>query len=142
MASQNSDPPKPDDTTTADDDREAGRIRSLDERFKSIEDKQDRQQSTLERILDVLPGGHAGDDDQGAEPAAAAEPGQRSGGIGAEVRRQIAEADERRKAEEADAGWRKGIEDAIEALKPERAPREPQAGARGRLQRILFGKPE
>ena len=136
----------PEQQTTADDDGQAGADktggpRSIDERFKKIETEQASQGSKLDKILELLPGSSShssstdgdGDDD-------ASEPTQRHN-IGAEVRRQIAEAEERRKADEREAGmstWRQSVDEQLEKLRPEKSPRPPL----NRLQRILYGRDE
>lgn len=144
MASQTSDPPASAEPPAGEPDKEAGRIRSLDERFKAIETEQADQRGMLEQIRDAVTGGHTGaDGDQGEGAPAAPGPGEQRHGIGAEVRRQIEEAEKRRAAEEGErkAGeWRQSVEDRLEALKPEAAPREPQTGFRGRVQRAMFGR--
>lgn len=122
----------------ADDDKTAG-PRNIDERFKRIEAEQASQGSKLDKILELLPGSgsHSSSDDGDDEPS---EPTQRHN-IGAEVRRQIAESEQRRKDEERAAGldtWRKGVDETLERLKPEKPPRPPL----NRLQRILYGRDE
>lgn len=127
----------PPEQTTADDDGQDGKpeTRSIDARFKAIESEQASQGSKLDKILELLPGSSSSDD--GDEPS---EPTQRHN-IGAEVRRQIAESEQRRKAEDREAGldtWRKGVDETLEKLRPEKPPRAPQS----RLQRLLYGRDE
>jgi hypothetical protein len=122
-------------------DPEADRIKSLDDRFGAIERTQEEQGGMLRAILDKLPGGSGGDG-----PGAGATPTPAAGSdIQSTVRAEIEAANRRREAEEkarADEGWRKHVDEALEQLKPEATPREPQTGVRGRLQRITFGRME
>jgi hypothetical protein len=128
-------------------DPEAQRVQSLDERFRKIEQAQAEQGGMLEKILDRLPGGDAKPDPT-AGPVADAANGPTSppaSDIQATVRREIEEAKARQEAENRaknEADWRKSVDETLEALKPEKAPREPQTGLRGRLQRLTVGKPD
>lgn len=115
---------------------------STDTRLDRLEATQAEQGSKLDRILDLLPGKATtgGGDDGAAADGAAAAPD-----IQSQVRAEIA-ATKAREAEEArargDADWRKSVEDQLEALRPEKTPREAQTGWRGRLQSAMFGRPE
>lgn len=131
----------PEQTTTDGDNGDKPEAKSIDARFKAIEAEQANQGSKLDKILELLPGSTSskddGDGDGDDEPSG---PAQRHN-IGAEVRRQIAESEQRRKAEEREAGldtWRKGVDEQLEKLKPEKPPRAPQS----RLQRIMYGRDE
>lgn len=133
----------PDPQTTADDDGQGddktGGPRSIDARFKAIEDKQAEQGSKLDKILELLPGGGSSSDDDGAGDDAS-EPTQRHN-IGAEVRRQIAEAEQRRRDEDRAKGlddWRAGVDEQLEKLRPEKPPRAPL----NRFQRFMYGRDE
>jgi hypothetical protein len=120
-------------------DTEADRIRSLDDRFGALERTQEEQGGMLRAILDKLPGGGEGQA-AGATPTPA--PGT---DIQSTVRAEIDAANKRREAEEkAQEGenWRKHVDEALEQLRPEATPREPQTGVRGRLQRLTFGRME
>ena len=119
---------------------EEGRITSLDDRFGRIEAKQAEQDGVLNKLLEHVQGGGRGDG-QG-EPA-----GQQVtyADFAGQVQAEIKAAEERRAAEDkakGDADWRTGVDDAIEKLKTENTPREPQTGAKGRLQRLMFGRPD
>lgn len=144
MANPTSDPQQNPDTGSGPaGDREAARIRSLDERFSAIESEQASQRGLLQEIRDAITGGHADPGDGQADPGETEAAGPPN--IGAEVRRQIAEADQRRAAEEErkeGQTWRQTVEERLEALKPEQAPREAQTGRKGTLQRIMFGRPD
>lgn len=109
-----------------------------DARIDRIEATQREQGAVLGRLEQLLTGGAR---PQGQHAA----PGQPQGqpqpaDIAAQVRREITEADQRRRAEEDDATWRAGISETVEKLKTERAPREPQTGWRATLQRLVVGK--
>lgn len=107
-----------------------------DDRLTRLEATQREQGQMLERVLQAVGGGAPA---QGQHAA----PGQgqpQAADIAAQVRREITEADQRRKAEETDATWRAGVTEAVEKLKAENAPREPQTGWRARLQRAVVGK--
>lgn len=117
-------------------------------RLDQIEAEQAAQKATLaehggmlSKILDKLPGKAPGDP---ADPPAddSAGKGAPAADIQAAVRREIAEANARTEAEmraKGDADWRAHVDEALEAVKPEGTPREPQAGVRGKLQRAMFG---
>lgn len=134
----------PPDQTTADGDGQAddktGAPRSIDARFNAIEAEQAKQGTTLERILELLPGSSSSSHSSSDDDDDASEPTQRHN-IGAAVRREIADADERRRKEEKEAGlatWQKSVDEQLEKLRPEKPPRAPQ----NRLQRILYGRDE
>lgn len=112
-----------------------------DGRIDRLEATQREQGQVLQRIEGLLTGGGAPAQGQHAAPAQGQGQGQpQAGDIAAQVRREITEADQRRKAEENDATWRAGVSEAVEKLKAERAPREPETGWRARLQRAIVGK--
>lgn len=144
MTSQNSppgaDPPGPPAGTGPG--GEETRIRSLDERFAKIEQDRAEDHGILEKILDRLPGGDSGG--KSADPPAGK--GEPAGGdIQSQVRAEIAAArqrDEEEARKKGDADWRKHVDETLERLMPEKPPREPQAGFKGRLQRALYGKPD
>jgi len=120
------------------------------DRLEQIEAEQATQKATLDehggmlqKILDKLPGGQA-------DPTDGDQAGQGDGGgqshppvdVAAAVRKEIADAKARAEDEaraKGDADWRKHVDDALEVLKPEKPPREPQTGIKGRLQRAMFG---
>jgi hypothetical protein len=107
-----------------------------DARIDRIEATQREQGAVLGRLEQLLTGG-AGPHGQHA----AGGPAQpQAGDIAAQVRQEIMDADQRRKAEESDATWRAGVTESIEKLRAERAPRDPAPGLRGRLQRLIVGK--
>jgi hypothetical protein len=108
-------------------------------RLDRLESVQREQGAVLERVLAAVTGG-------GSHVAPAPAGGGQAQGqpspaeIAAQVRKEIADADQRRKAEESDATWRAGVTEVIEKVKAETAPREPQTGWRARLQRAIVGK--
>jgi hypothetical protein len=107
-------------------------------RLDRLEQTQREQGAVLERVLAAVTGGAAG---AHAAPGQGQQQGQPSAAeIAAQVRSEIADADQRRKAEEDDKTWRASITEVIEKVKAENAPREPQAGFRARLQRFVVGK--
>jgi hypothetical protein len=107
-----------------------------DSRIANLEREQQRQGHLLEKIAAGM--GAAG---PAAGPAAAGEtPPPLS--LADQVRKEIADADQRRKSEEDEHTWRAGVTDMVEQLKAERAPREPEKGVRARVQRALFGAPD
>lgn len=117
---------------------EAGRVKALDERFAAIETEQREQRGILDKIAAAVGGGG-----QGGAPG-----GQGQGGtpvppvssIADQVRQEIADADQRRKAEEDDKTWRAGVSEVIEQIKAEKAPRPPQTGLAARVRRVVLGK--
>lgn len=116
-----------------------GTDQAIDQRFSKIETEQREQRGVLDKILAVVSGpggGRHSDPDPGPGPGA---PSMTVDEIAAQVRREIAQADERRRAEEDDATWRAGVNDVVEKVKAEQGPRDPERGVRGRLQRILIG---
>jgi hypothetical protein len=107
-----------------------------DARIDRIEATQREQGAVLGRLEQLLTGG-AGPQGQHA----AGGPAQpQAGDIAAQVRQEIMDADQRRRAEETDATWRAGVTESIEKIKAEIAPREPQTGFRATLQRLIVGK--
>jgi hypothetical protein len=118
-------------------DGEAGRIRSLDERFGVIEDAQAEQGGKLDKILSMLGGGTE------TPKAGPAGPGGTDTGSGTDVGSAVqAELAKIKQAEEAearakgDADWRAAVDGKL-ALIPERQPREPQKGPKGGLQKFF-----
>lgn len=115
------------------------------DRLEQIEAEQATQKATLDehggmlqRILDKLPGKPDADPPAPGNPAAPDAPVD----LQSAVRKEIADAKARAEDEaraKGDADWRKHVDDALEVLKPEKPPREPQTGIRGRLQRAMFG---
>lgn len=109
----------------------------VDERMDRIEATQREQGGMLEKILERLPGKPEGDPKPDSDPAKG-EPAD----IQSAVRREIAAARQREEAEaraKGDADWRAHVDEALETLKPEKPPREPQTGVKGKLQRAMFG---
>lgn len=131
-------------------DPEAGRIKTLDERFGKIEAEQSRQGGVLQQILDKLPGGQPPPTDAGAGVGPAGSGSADRGPAGPPdiqgiVQREIAAAEQRRAEQDkarADqqSQTEQTVKEMIEKLRPEQTPREPQTGLRGRLQRITIGK--
>jgi hypothetical protein len=116
------------------------------DRLEQIEAEQAAQKATLDehggmlsKILDRLPG------KPDAEPAAGDPPKPVPDApvdLQAAVRKEIADAKERQEAEDkakGDADWRQHVNEALEQLRPEKPPREPQTGLKGRLQKLTFG---
>lgn len=105
-----------------------------DARLKAMEDEQRRQGALLERIA---AGGGAG------TPAAVPDkPEAKPASLAEQVRQEIAAADERRKAEESEKTWRADVNETLEKVRAEHAPREPEKGFRATLQRLLIGRPD
>lgn len=109
---------------------------SADARLDRLEATQTEQGGKLDRVLELLSG--KSDDGGTTTDDGAAAPDVQS-----QVRAEIA-AVKQREAEEArakgDSDWRQSVEAKLEELKPEKTPREPQTGWRGRLQTAMFGK--
>lgn len=103
-------------------------------RLDKVEAEQARQGGMLETILHRVSGGAQGQPPAG--PGGQAPAGD-AASIAAQVRKEIAEADQRRKAEEDDKTWREGVTQTVEQLKAEQAPRDPEKGLRGLLQRAI-----
>lgn len=117
----------------------AGKGTAVDERMDRIEATQAEQGGMLKTILDRLPGKAP---DRPTAPDGPSSGSSDPTDIQGTVRREIAEAEERRKAEakaKGDEDWRKSVDEALEVVKAEKAPREPQTGVKGRLQRAMFG---
>lgn len=132
--------PKTEPESTADDTTTADASATADERMDRLEATQREQGGMLEKILDRLPGGEPKADP--ASPSAPATGTADPADIQATVRREIAEANERAAAEaraKGDEEWRKHVDETLETVKAERAPREPQTGVKGKLQRAMFG---
>lgn len=124
-------------------DPEGARVRSLDARFSAIENEQREQRGLLDQIAAAVTGGGApgaAAPPAGADGAGAPGGGAMPAGIPQLVREEIRAADERRKAEESQEAWRKGVDEVVEKVRAEAAPRDPETGIRGRLQRALFGR--
>lgn len=128
-------------------DDEAGRIRTLDERFGKIEHEQAEQRGLIQQVLDRLPGRSGGQAEGEPDPAASNPPagGPGPADIVGTVRAEIAAAETRRRAEEQQHAEQRGeteriVQEQMEKLRGEQAPRDPQTGFRGRLQRITIGK--
>lgn len=130
--------------TTTDPAPPAGQDAGLASRVSTIEDEQKRQGGMLEQILARLPG-------QGGAPAGGAggTGGAPAGGAAApldlaavqqQVRDEIAAADKRRAAEQAETKWRDDVNGVIAGLRRERQPREPETGVRAAVQRMLIGR--
>jgi hypothetical protein len=122
--------------TTSTADAPAG---DLSARVGRIEAEQAAQRGLLEQIRDRLGGGQA----PAAPAAGPAGPGGAPAdpaAIIAQVRRELTEADQRRAAEQAETKWKDGVNQTLDKLKRERAPREPEAGVRAMVQRMLIGR--
>lgn len=111
---------------------------AVDARIDKIEKTQEQQGQLLEKIAAAVGGGGPG---AAAGGAPAGEPAAPQG-LAQIVRKEIADADERRRAEETDEQWRQGVNEVVEKVKREGQPRDPEQGLRGKLQRRLFGAPE
>ena len=111
--------------------------KAVDDRFKAIETTQQQQGSLLEKIAAAVVPGDGGGQPPAAGPAA---PDGRS--LAQQVREEIDAANERRAAEEGEKTWRDGVNQVVEKVRAESAPREPEKGFRARAQRALFGKPD
>lgn len=120
-------------------DGEASRIEALDERFGRIESEQAEHRSKLDQILDIVggkgPAKPAHDKAQQHTETRLEHPPAES--IAEQVRRAVADVDAERAQKERDA-THQADHDKIREL-AERPPREQVSGARGRLQRIMFG---
>jgi hypothetical protein len=103
-------------------------------RIDRIEAVQREQGQVLQQVLAAVSGGRG----PAGGPAPQGEP--QAGDIAAQVRREIQDADQRRKREEDEATWRAGVTEVIEKVKAEKAPREPETGFRARVQRLVVGK--
>jgi hypothetical protein len=123
------------------DEGEAGRIKSLDERFAAIEDTQAEQGGKLDQILSKL-GGLGGGGTEVPKGGSAGPTGGDTGSggdLGSAVQAELAKikaAEEAEAKARGDADWRAGV-DAKLALVPERQPREPQKGPKGGLQKFF-----
>jgi len=124
-------------------DGEAARVQALDARFAQIENEQREQRGILDKIAAAVgqggsgggaPAGGQGDGGQGAGPVPSA------ASIAAQVRQEIADADQRRKAEEDDKTWRAGVNEVVEKIRAEQQPRPPQTGLAARVRRVVLGK--
>jgi hypothetical protein len=131
-------PPAPEPTTGQ------GHTSSVDERLAAQDAKIEGIGSKLELILGKLGGKTGTPPADPAAPPAAPAPADLS--IAEQVQRELEasrqrEADEARRKGEAAADLDARVNAAIEKLKPEQSPREPQTGLRGRLQRMTIGQP-
>lgn len=113
---------------------------AVDARIDKIEKTQEQQGQLLEKIAAAVTGGGAAAGPAGGTPPDGAAAGPQ--GLAQIVRKEIADADERRRAEETDEQWRQGVNEVVEKVKREGQPRDPETGLRGRLQRHIFGAPE
>lgn len=116
----------------------------LEGRVDTIEKEQKRQGGMLQQILDRLPGSNGG----GGAPPAGGAPAPTSGtgvvdlaAIQQQVRDEIQQADQRRANEQKETKWRDDVNAAVEHIKRERRPREPEQGVRGLVQRMIIGRP-
>lgn len=128
---------------------EAERVSKLEGELGAVRTEQQEQRGMLETILGRLPGPKAGGSDSppGGAPPSPASSSSQAGDIGEQVRAELAkiqqqDADARTAADKAkgDADWRAGVDARLEKLTPERQPREPEKGLRGRVQRLLVGR--
>jgi hypothetical protein len=113
----------------------------LEDRVGALEGDVAETKGMVAKILERLPGG---DPQPGPAPASGSgAPAGQPADIQSLVRQEIADAKERQAAEDrarGDADWRSKVDQTLESLKPEKPPREPQTGLRGRLQRATIGK--
>lgn len=123
-------------TTTADPDR------PLEKRVDGIEAEQKRQGGMLEQILAKVGGGQAPAAPGGTDPAAGGpvSAAAMQGEIAQRVREEIQLADQRRAAEQEETKWKDGVNQTLEKIKRERAPREPETGVRAAVQRLVIGR--
>jgi hypothetical protein len=115
------------------------------DRLDQIEAEQAAQKATLDehggmlsKILDRLPGKPDADPPAPGDPAKPDAPVD----LQAAVRKEIADARARQEAEDkakGEADWRTRVDETLERLNPEKPPREPQTGIKGRMQRMMFG---
>lgn len=109
-----------------------------------LEGRLDRVEGTLGRIEQLLTGarggGQTGQTGQGSSGAAPGGQAVDAAAIQRQVLEQIQEADRRRAAEQTETRWRDSVNQAVEAIRRERQPREPETGLRGVLQRMVIGK--
>jgi hypothetical protein len=127
----------PGTTTTADAPPAGG---ELDTRVSDIEREQKEQRGILEQVLSIVKGGGGGGGQApAAGPSSPAGPVD-IGAIQQQVRDEIAAAEERRKRDAAERGWREEVTAVVERVKRERTPREPETGPRAALQRLLIGR--
>ena len=132
-------PPPPQSQPPAAPPQGGGGDAPVDARLDRLEKTQEQQGKLLETIAAAVTGGGAAAPAAGAAPDGAPAASQ---GLAQIVRQEIADADQRRRAEETDEQWRKGVDEVVEHVRAERAPRDPERGLRGRAQRLLFGAPE
>ena len=118
-------------------DGEAGRVKALDDRFAAIENEQREQRGILDKIAAAVGGGQGGAPAGGGQGGAPVPP---VASIADQVRQEIADADQRRRAEEDEKTWRAGVTEFIEQVKAEKAPRPPQTGLAARARRAVLGK--
>lgn len=114
-------------------------VAALDQRVGAIETEQREQRGILDKVLAAVTGGAPAAAGPAAGAAAGAAPPD-AASIAAQVRREIAEADQRRQVQDEDKRWRDDVTQVVERVKQESAPREPETGFRGRLQRLVIGK--
>lgn len=127
---------------------EEGRIKSLDDRFGKIEHEQAEQRGILSRIEQALGGrpkvpGTGSASSPPTESGSRTEPDGTGLSIAEQVKRGVAEIEERKQreaaeqqAKDADQAWRKGVDERL----AERRPAEPRTGRKVKLQRALFGR--
>lgn len=121
-------------------DGEAARVQALDARFAQIETEQREQRGILDKIAAAVGQGGAPAGGQGDGGGQGAGPVPSAASIAAQVRQEIADADQRRKAEEDDKTWRAGVNEVVEKIKAEQQPRPPQTGLAARVRRVVLGK--
>jgi len=127
-------------------DGEPGRIKSIDTRFTAIEEEQRKQGGILERIERALGGGAP--KEPSPDPAGTGTGDTTPAGgvsIAEQIRRGVQEIQDKQRADAAateaatkEQAWRQSVEDRL----PERRPTEPATGAKNRIRRALFGKPD
>ena len=116
-------------------DREANRIRSLDERFGAIESEQRAQRGILEQLRDALTGD---DDGGGGGGAVTGDPAPGGADMGEQMRQAIRDVRAEDAAAEAER-QHAADHDRLRQPPAERQPREVGVRGRDRLQRVLFG---
>lgn len=112
---------------------------ATDARFERIEAEQREQRGILDKVLAAVTGGAGAAAGQGSPPAPGSGAGVDPASIAAQVRQEIADADQRRQTQAADKAWRDDVTETIAKVKEERQPREPQTGIKAKARRAMFG---
>lgn len=122
----------------AEQDGEAGRVKSLDDRFGALEHEQSEQRGMLSQILGKLGGG--GDAPKGEPVTRGDDPlaGPDPGSMAEQMRQAVRDV----RAEEAQAEkdrQHSADHDRLRTPDPEKAPREVMIRGKAKLQKIMFG---